>query len=313
MPRGRLARTCGRDSSTSRRGGVGAAIARGGATERARGDGAAPTRGAIRRGEPGGAALSLKKSAHEGESGGGTGATNSATRRTRPPKKSSHSFFLRGSIAKSEFEGAATGDPAATAGDGAAGECARFGKRRGWGEPATAGATGCGGSGRCGAPRAKNERNDKGALLRFARGDAVGEGAVGAALRRGEPRGGDAAAAAAEGAALAARPGEVAEPREVAGGRVTGSFPPAPNFPGCGRFTNRAPGGGTGGAGGARKADSTEKVIVSAKAADSVASEPPEGASMRTKPPACMASAAGTYASRIRTKMRPAAVRARKR
>ena len=140
MPRGRLARTCGRDSSTSRRGGVGAAIARGGATERARGDGAAPTRGAIRRGEPGGAALSLKKSAHEGESGGGTGATNSATRRTRPPKKSSHSFFLRGSIAKSEFEGAATGDPAATAGDGAAGECARFGKRRGWGEPATAGA-----------------------------------------------------------------------------------------------------------------------------------------------------------------------------
>ena len=170
MPRGRLARTCGRDSSTSRRGGVGGGGGCGGTgcggsgrfcaprakNERndkgallrfARGDavgegavGAALRRGEPRRGEPGFSALSLKKSAHEGESGGGTGATNSATRRTRPSKKSPHSFFLRGSIAKSEFEGAATGDPAATAGGGAAGECARFGKRRGWGEPATAGA-----------------------------------------------------------------------------------------------------------------------------------------------------------------------------
>lgn len=171
-------------------------------------------------------------------------------------------------------------------------------RRGGVGGGGGCGGTGGGGSGRCGAPRAKNERNVKGALLRFARGDAVGEGAGGAALGRGEPRGGDAAAAAAEGAALAARPGEVAAWYDL------GCRPPAPNLPGFGRFTGGADTGCSktlapaGSAPAARVAEN-EKTDT-----DNVTA----GSTEPRNPPVGIADAHGANASRMRITEMPSAV-----
>ncbi len=104
---------------------------------------------------------------------------------------------MRGSIAKSEFEGAATGDPAATAGDGAAGECARFGKRRGWGEPATAGAAAAANCGARGNKAPHKEFSACGAA-------AAGVGEVSRPFFMGGGRAGDDGAGAAAAAAAAA-------------------------------------------------------------------------------------------------------------
>jgi hypothetical protein len=114
------------------------------------------------------------------------------------------------------------------------------------------------------------------------------------------------------GANPAARPGDGAEPREVAGGHVTGFFPPAPNCPGCARFTNCLAPAGAGGCtgGGALAPAPLPTVTVIARAAENVKAAPGGGAATPTKMPGCdcIAAAQGTYARRIRRMIRAAAV-----
>lgn len=119
------------------------------------------------------------------------------------------------------------------------------------------------------------------------------------------------------GANPAARPGDGAEPREVAGGRDTGFLPSAPNCPRCARFTTRLAPAGAGGCAGSALAPATLPAVkVTARAAEklTVTAAPGGGAATPIKMPACdecIAAAQGAYARRIRRMIRAAAVLAR--